>query len=141
MISCFFRSVALAGALASAGIAASPGTAAARTSYDGIWSVLIITQSGACERAYRYGVQISNGRVLQVGTGRPTYKAGSLTTEPSESACRPATSGPTALVACPATAAAACGEAKVRPALAPADGKRNGADSGLRCAGLVGSGP
>jgi hypothetical protein len=64
MISYIFRSVALAGALASAGIAASAGTAVARTSYDGSWSVLIITQSGACERAYRYGVQISNGRVL-----------------------------------------------------------------------------
>src|SRR5258708_25967125 len=64
MISYFFRSVALAGALASAGIAASAGTAVARTSYDGSWSVLIITQGGACERAYRYGVQISNGRVL-----------------------------------------------------------------------------
>ena len=64
MISHFFRSVALAGALASAGIAASAGTAVARTSYDGSWSVLIITQSGACDRAYRYGVQISNGRVL-----------------------------------------------------------------------------
>jgi hypothetical protein len=32
--------------------------------YDGSWSVLIITQSGPCERAYRYGVQISNGRVF-----------------------------------------------------------------------------
>jgi hypothetical protein len=64
MISYFFRRVALAGALASASIAAPAGTAVARTSYDGIWSVLIITQSGACERAYRYGVQISDGRVL-----------------------------------------------------------------------------
>jgi hypothetical protein len=63
MISHFFRS----GALASAGIAASAGTAVARTSYDGSWSVLIITNSGACDRAYRYGVQISNGRVLGDG--------------------------------------------------------------------------
>ena len=64
MISYFFRSVALAGVLASTGIAASAGAASARMSYDGSWSVLIITQSGPCERAYRYGVQISNGRVL-----------------------------------------------------------------------------
>jgi hypothetical protein len=64
MIGHAFRSIILAGALASAGIAASAGAAVARMSYDGSWSVLIITQSGPCERAYRYGVQISNGRVL-----------------------------------------------------------------------------
>jgi hypothetical protein len=50
MISPFFRSVALAGALASAGIG-------------------IITQSGVCDRAYRYGVQISNGQVLSANGG------------------------------------------------------------------------
>ena len=69
MIGHFFRSVVLAGALASAGIAASAGTAVARTSYDGSWSVLIITQSGACDPAYRYGVQISNGDLLYGGGG------------------------------------------------------------------------
>jgi hypothetical protein len=68
MINHFFRSVALAGALASAGIAASAGTAVARTNYDGSWSVLIITNSGACDREYRYGVQISNGYVLGYGS-------------------------------------------------------------------------
>ena len=67
MISHAFRSIVLAGALASAGIATPAGTALARTSYDGSWSVLIITQSGACDRAYRYGVQISNGYVLGGG--------------------------------------------------------------------------
>ena len=64
MIGRAFRSIILAGALASVSIATAAGTAVARTSYDGSWSVLIITQSGACDRAYRYGVQISNGRVL-----------------------------------------------------------------------------
>ena len=38
-----FRSIILASALASAGIAASGMAADARTSYDGSWSVLIIT--------------------------------------------------------------------------------------------------
>jgi hypothetical protein len=36
----------------------------ALTAYDGSWSVLILTQSGGCDRAYRYGVQISNGIVM-----------------------------------------------------------------------------
>ena len=69
MISPSFRTTVLAGALAFAGIAAPLGTAVARTSHDGSWSVLIITQSGACDRAYRYGVQISNGHVLNEGGG------------------------------------------------------------------------
>src|SRR6267378_4271618 len=69
MIGPSFRSIILAGALASAGVAATRGTAVARASYDGSWSVLIITQSGACDRAYRYGVQISNGSVLYGGGG------------------------------------------------------------------------
>ncbi|HYN00305.1 MAG TPA: hypothetical protein VET25_11210 [Aestuariivirgaceae bacterium] len=69
MISPFFRGIVLAGALASAGIAVSAGTAVARMSYDGSWSLLIITNSGACDRAYRYGVQISNGSVLYEGGG------------------------------------------------------------------------
>ncbi len=74
MINPFVRSIVLAGALASAGIAASAGTAVARTSYDGSWSVLIITHSGACDRAYRYGVQISDGYVL--GGGGPVNLQG-----------------------------------------------------------------
>jgi hypothetical protein len=64
MIGHTFRNIVLAGALASAGITTQVGTAVARTSHDGSWSVLIITESGACDRAYRYGVQISNGYVL-----------------------------------------------------------------------------
>jgi hypothetical protein len=42
--------------------------ARARTIYDGQWSVLIITDRGACDRAYRYGVQIYNGNILYVGS-------------------------------------------------------------------------
>ena len=65
----FFRTVVLTGALASAGIAASAGAAMARTGYDGSWSVLIITQSGACGPSYRYGVEINNGSVFYAGGG------------------------------------------------------------------------
>jgi hypothetical protein len=59
--------------------ASAATTATARTPYDGAWSVLIVTERGTCDRAYRYGVNIVNGRVVydggvvnftgQVGTG------------------------------------------------------------------------
>jgi hypothetical protein len=39
----------------------------ARTAYDGDWSVLIATNSGACGPSYRYGVQISDGIVIYEG--------------------------------------------------------------------------
>jgi hypothetical protein len=42
---------------------------AVTTSYDGDWSVIIMTQSGGCDRAYRYGVHIANGDVLYDGGG------------------------------------------------------------------------
>lgn len=32
--------------------------------FDGIWSVQIITERGACDRAYRYAVRISNGYLV-----------------------------------------------------------------------------
>ncbi len=43
------------------------GPAFARTAYDGTWSVLIVTRSGACDPALRYPVAIANGRVLNAG--------------------------------------------------------------------------
>lgn len=41
--------------------------AAARSNFDGKWSVLIVTQKGACDRAYRYPVKIDNGSVGYAG--------------------------------------------------------------------------
>jgi hypothetical protein len=38
--------------------------AQARGSYDGNWSVLIVTDSGSCDRAYRYALKIADGRVF-----------------------------------------------------------------------------
>jgi hypothetical protein len=37
--------------------------------YDGDWSVLISTQNGGCDRAYRYGVRIAGGNVVYDGGG------------------------------------------------------------------------
>jgi hypothetical protein len=49
------------------GVGAVATAAPARTIYDGSWSVLIVTQRGNCDRAYRYGIEIVNGRVLYGG--------------------------------------------------------------------------
>src|SRR5205085_11525989 len=43
------------------------GPASARTNFDGTWSVLIVTQKGTCDRAYRYPVKIDNGSVGYAG--------------------------------------------------------------------------
>jgi hypothetical protein len=39
------------------------------TAFDGDWSVVIMTQNGGCDRAYRYGVRIANGDVVYDGGG------------------------------------------------------------------------
>jgi hypothetical protein len=36
----------------------------ARGPFDGTWSVLIVTDSGTCDRAYRYALRIADGRVF-----------------------------------------------------------------------------
>src|SRR5437660_11631356 len=41
---------------------------ASAKSFDGGWSVLIVTQKGTCDRAYRYPVKIENGAVGYAGT-------------------------------------------------------------------------
>ena len=41
--------------------------ASARSNFDGQWSVLIVTQKGTCDRAYRYPVKIDNGSVGYAG--------------------------------------------------------------------------
>ena len=46
----------------------APAPAAARINYDGNWSVLIVTNNGPCDRAYRYGLSIRNGRVFYDGS-------------------------------------------------------------------------
>ena len=41
---------------------------ASKTGFDGGWSVLIVTEKGTCDRAYRYPVKIQNGQVGYAGT-------------------------------------------------------------------------
>jgi hypothetical protein len=35
--------------------------------HDGNWSVLVITEKGDCDQAYRYAVNVSNGQVRYAG--------------------------------------------------------------------------
>jgi hypothetical protein len=35
--------------------------------YDGLWSVLIVTQNGDCDRAYRYPIRITRGTLSNAG--------------------------------------------------------------------------
>ena len=53
---------------ASALTPAPAATATTRTPFDGQWSVLIVTNSGPCDRAYRYGLAIQNGDVFYQGS-------------------------------------------------------------------------
>jgi hypothetical protein len=46
---------------------AAPASAQTQAAFNGAWSVLIITNRGACDRAYRYPVRISNGQVTYAG--------------------------------------------------------------------------
>ncbi|MGI8525027.1 MAG: hypothetical protein ACR2K5_02435 [Pseudolabrys sp.] len=36
---------------------------------DGRWSVLIVTEKGDCDRAYRYEINVADGRIKYVGEG------------------------------------------------------------------------
>src|SRR2546423_13318894 len=48
--------------LAISAVPASPAPiSAAKPNFDGAWSVLIVTESGKCDRAYRYPIKIENG--------------------------------------------------------------------------------
>jgi hypothetical protein len=60
-------SLSLAAACALGASALMPSQAAARTNFDGNWSVLIVTRSGPCDQAYRYGLTIRDGRVFYDG--------------------------------------------------------------------------
>jgi hypothetical protein len=69
------RTISLVAALALAAAAPGPTFAAARANFDGNWSVLIVTDSGPCNRAYRYGVAIRSGSVIYEGNA-PVNVAG-----------------------------------------------------------------
>jgi hypothetical protein len=57
-------SLLAAAAVVSVWLAAPPAHAAA---HDGRWSVLVVTESGNCDQAYRYEVAVDGGRIRYAG--------------------------------------------------------------------------
>ena len=45
----------------------------ARSSYDGLWSVLIITEQGTCDRGYRYALRIAQDRVTHADPSSSSF--------------------------------------------------------------------
>jgi hypothetical protein len=56
----------LAAALFGLAVIARPAVALA-TEHDGSWSVLVITEKGDCDKAYRYAVSVQNGQLKYSG--------------------------------------------------------------------------
>ena len=60
-----FGNLAASGlALALAGFLGAAFPATSAPSYDGLWSVVIVTEKGTCDRAYRYPIRIANGTLV-----------------------------------------------------------------------------
>jgi hypothetical protein len=52
---------------ATASGSAKTSRASSRTAFDGSWSVVIMTDAGTCDRAYRYGLRIAGGQLFYDG--------------------------------------------------------------------------
>ena len=64
--------LALAIPLTFAAAAAAPQRALA--SYDGLWSVLSITDKGTCDRGYRYAIRIKGGSVHHADPSSSSFR-------------------------------------------------------------------
>jgi hypothetical protein len=62
------RGAVVGGALGLTAVLPMPQPASAVPNYDGIWSVVILTQTGICDPSYRYPIRISNGNVQNAGS-------------------------------------------------------------------------
>jgi len=49
------------------------GLARPAAASDGLWSVLIVTEKGTCDRGYRYPVKISRGVVVHADAGNSSF--------------------------------------------------------------------
>jgi len=58
------KSVVFSAILAGVALGAPAAKAAV---HDGIWSVLIVTEKGECDRGYRYEVKVANGHISYNG--------------------------------------------------------------------------
>lgn len=65
----------LAGVLLAAALSSGIVTPVkAQAAYDGLWSVLIITDRGTCDRGYRYAVRIKSGRVTHADPANSSFR-------------------------------------------------------------------
>ena len=64
---------------------ASPAPARDQAVFNGTWSVLIITESGPCDRAYPYPLRVSTGKVSYASPGFSTISPSSSTSTISPS--------------------------------------------------------
>jgi hypothetical protein len=62
-----FRRVTLA-ALLGLGVVAASAPVQATGNFDGKWSVVIVTEKGDCDRAYRYPIDIRNATLVNAGS-------------------------------------------------------------------------
>jgi hypothetical protein len=58
-----------AAARAARPVRSAPAAAASVAQFDGNWSVSIITDSGSCDRGYRYALHIADGRIYYDNPG------------------------------------------------------------------------
>jgi hypothetical protein len=63
-----------AAAKASAKSAKSAKGGGSTAIFDGLWSVLIITEQGTCDRGYRYAVRIKNGGVGHADPANSSFR-------------------------------------------------------------------
>ena len=91
-----------------------------RTGFDGSWSVVIITDAGTCDRAYRYGIRIAGGRLHYDG-GMGVALSGQVT--------------PTGNVSVSLSQGAAVARGSGRLSRSAGSGRWQGASPNLRCSG------
>jgi hypothetical protein len=58
-------------------LSATTTTTFAAPRYDGTWSVLVVTEKGTCDPAYRYPIRITNGSLINAG-GNPFIITGKI---------------------------------------------------------------
>lgn len=73
------KTAIFSGFLALISITGAPAQAVA-PSYDGNWSVLVVTERGTCDRAYRYAVRVAHGQVRYSGDAQVSL-GGTVTPE------------------------------------------------------------
>jgi hypothetical protein len=68
----FVSLAALGLPLCAAVLLGTTAPASSDSRYDGLWSVVIVTAQGSCDRAYRYPVRIANGSLSNEGPSPAT---------------------------------------------------------------------